>query len=193
MKGYSGLATTKPCIQRSLFAVYLATTSFCLAADVPAEKPADPAPKTDRVGFPTGYREKFQVLRTKIDKDNQKVVTVYGNTLAASVTNLAQVPYPYGSVLVMETSAAAVDSAGKPALDDKGALRPGAVQGMHVMRREKDFGQAYEAKRSGEWEYVEYKADGSYITRPEKSAACSACHIKAGEKKDFVYHGRFGD
>ncbi len=184
-------------------AAALTTATHCVAAEAaapvpapapaPAEKPSDPAPKTDRVGFPTGYREKFQRLRTQIDQEKQKVVTVYGNAAAAMVTNPSQLPYPYGSVLVMETSNAARDPSGKLVLDDEGALRPGVVLGIHVMRREKDFGQAYEAKRSGEWEYVEYKADASYITRPENSASCSACHIKAGEKKDFVYHGRFAE
>jgi hypothetical protein len=67
------------------------------------------------------------------------------------------------------------------------------VLGMHVMRREKDFGQAYGSKRSGEWEYVEYRADGSYITPPQKSASCAECHIKAGPEKDFVYNARFAE
>ena len=182
-------------------------TSFCFLVAVvaafsgvraaegtsPADKAPDPAPKIDRVGFPTGYREKFEVLRTKVDKEKLKVVTVYGNSKAASVTNLSQMPYPNGSVLVMETAEAEKDVLGKPVLNAQGGLSAGKVLGMHVMRRGAGFGEAYGDKRSGEWEYVEYKADGTYITPPEKSAACSACHIKAGEKRDFVYHGRFAE
>jgi hypothetical protein len=110
-----------------------------------------------------------------------EVVTVYGNAAAASVTNAAQLPYPYGSVIVMETAKLPKGGAGKPE-----AFK------MHVMRREKDFGRAYEANRSGEWEYVEYRPDGSYLTPPAKSAACSACHVKAGAGKDFVYQARLG-
>ena len=53
------------------------------------------------------------------------------------------------------------------------------------------FGAAYATKRSGEWEFVEYRVDGSYITPPQKSATCAECHIKAGAEKDFVYKGRF--
>jgi hypothetical protein len=157
------------------------------------DKAPDSAPKTDRVGFPTGYREKFEVLRTKVDKEKLKVVTVYGNAKAASITNLAQLPYPNGSVLVMETAEAEKDGEGKPVFNAQGGLSAGKVQGMHVMRRGAGFGEAYGEKRSGEWEYTEYKADGSYITPPEKSTACAACHIKAGEKRDYVYHGRFGE
>jgi hypothetical protein len=55
------------------------------------------------------------------------------------------------------------------------------------MRREIGFGEAYGSNRSGEWEFVEYKPDGSYITPPAKSAACAECHIKAGPRRDFVY------
>jgi hypothetical protein len=46
---------------------------------------------------------------------------------------------------------------------------------------------------SGEWEFVEYRADGSYLTPPDQSATCAECHIKAGAERDFGYHGRFGD
>jgi len=61
------------------------------------------------------------------------------------------------------------------------------------MRREKDFGVAYAGKRSGDWEFVEYRADGSYLTAPDKSATCAECHIKAGAEKDFGFGGRFAD
>ena len=42
------------------------------------------------------------------------------------------------------------------------------------MRREKGFGEAYGKNRTGEWEYVEYRADGTYITPPRKSFACAS-------------------
>lgn len=58
------------------------------------------------------------------------------------------------------------------------------------MRREKDFGAAYGENRTAEWEYVEYRADGSHLTPPQKSAACAECHVKAGAQRDFVYRGR---
>ena len=162
----------------------------CLAL---AEETKDaPAPTEDRVGFPKGYQDSFQVLRTVPHEKEHKIVTIYGNTVAASVTTAAQLPYPYGSVIVMETATTATDEAGKPKLDTKGAPIKTQVTGMHVMRREKDFGTAYGTNRSGEWEYAEYHADGTYITPPAKSASCSACHVKAGKEKDFVYQARLG-
>ncbi len=169
--------------------VALAASLVSAAEPEKASSPA-PAPTTDRIGFPKGYQDNFQVLRTVVRAEKQQVVTVYGNTQAASVTNAAQLPYPYGSVIVMETSNARKDAQGKPITDDKGRLVRGEVAGLHVMRREKDFGAAYLQNRSGEWEYVEYRPDGTYITPPAKSASCSACHVKAGPQKDYVYKAR---
>ena len=175
-------------MNRTIVLVIGFLASSLLASET--EKAPMLAPKVDRVGFPKGYAEKFQVLRTIIKKDEQKVVTIYGNEPAASVTNTAQLPFPYGSVIVMETASASKDALGKPILDEKGDIHKGQITGLHVMRREKDFGEAYGDNRTAEWEYVEYRADGTYITPPERSASCAACHVKAGVKRDFVYRGR---
>ncbi len=173
-------------IQR--LAVLILSTGCLLAVD----SPDSPAPTTDRVGFPKDYREKFQVLRVVNKKDQKQVVTVYGNDSAASISKSEQLPYPYGSVIVMETSEASRDKDDSLIQDEKGNLKPAKAIGLHVMRREKGFGEAYGVNRSGEWEYVEYKPDGSYITPPQKSASCSSCHVKAGAAKDFVYQARLG-
>lgn len=149
-----------------------------------------PAPKVDRVGFPKNYAKTFAVLRTVERPEKQQVVTVYGNEWAASVRRFEDLPYPYGSVIVMETAGAIKDKQGKPRVDAKGQLRKGGVAGLHVMRREKGFGEAYGDNRTGEWEYVEYRADGTYLTPPNKSHACAECHVKAGRDRDFVYRGR---
>ena len=161
-----------------------------LAAE--SEKPA--APATDRVGFPKNYQKEFQILRV-VNRDGEKpqVVTVYGNARASSVNATNDLPYPNGSVLVMETAAAATDASSKPQRDAKGFFQRGEVLGLHVMRREKGFGEAYGPNRTAEWEYVEYRADGSHLTPPQKSAACAECHVKAGAKKDFVYQARLGE
>jgi hypothetical protein len=152
-----------------------------------------PAPAEDRVGFPKDYAKAYEVLRTISREEGKKLVTVYANPSAASVTNQAGLPYPYGAILVMETASTVKGSDGKPVRNGTGALEKDKVLGLHVMRRGKDFGAAYASKRSGEWEFVEYHADGSYITPPQKSAACAECHIKAGAEKDFVYKARFAD
>ncbi len=161
-----------------------------LAATVAAAGDDPPAPDADRVGFPRDYRETFTVLRRVNREEKRQVVTVYGNRAAAAVERAEQLPYPYGSIIVMETARAATDARGKPRVDDAGHYRAGEVTGLHVMRREKGFGEAYGKNRTGEWEYVEYRADGTYITPPKRSFACAECHTKAGPRRDFVYRGR---
>ncbi len=163
----------------------LALASLGLSLTAAAVETNSPAPTADRVGFPKDYAKSYEVLRTVPREDGKKLVTVYGNRAAASGTNRTQLPYPQGSVLVMETASTVKDTAGN--------LVKEKVLGLHVMRREKNFGVAYAENRSGEWEFVEYRADGNYITPPEKSATCAECHIKAGAEKDFVFNGRFRD
>ena len=172
------------------------TGTFLILLTVTAVLPAaeteiPPAPTVDRVGFPKDYADKFQVLRSVNRAEKQQVVTVFGNKLAASVTRTNDLPYPYGSVIVMETTDAAKDAQGKPLADGQGHFRKDKVVGLHVMRREKDFGEAYRQHRTGEWEYTEYRADGTYITPPQKTTSCAECHVKAGPAKDYVFKARF--
>ena len=127
------------------------------------------APSADRVGFPEGYREKFRVLRASANAAKQETKVIYGNEAAASAFSAPPRSFPYGSVLVMETR------------------KPAGITGLHVMRKERGFGEAYGESRTGEWEYTEYRPDHSYLTTPQKSDACATCHLKAGREKDFVY------
>jgi hypothetical protein len=160
----------------------LRTISLALAE----EKQSEPALKEDRVGFPKDYRNNLKVLRVVERPEKKQVVTVYGNKEAATVTSTNQLPYPYGALLVMETAEA--KSADSEKTTRASSIKPGEVVGLHVMRKERGFGEAYKHNRSGEWEYAEYKADGSYITPPAASASCASCHIKAGAATDFVYN-----
>jgi len=167
------------------------TTAFLAIATLAGPSESKRLPATGHLSFPQSYREKYQVL-CRFDKTEKKqVVTVYGNDAAASVNRISQLPYPYGSVLVMETSNALKDSQGNVVIDEKGHYRQDEALGLHVMNKEHGFGEAYREDRTGEWEYVEYRPDGSYITPPEKSVVCARCHLKAGRDRDFVYGGRF--
>jgi uncharacterized protein (TIGR02246 family) len=147
------------------------------------------APKADRVGFPKDYRTVFKVLGVP-DRTNPSpalVMTAYGNDLAASVTNAAQLPYPNGSIILMEFAQALKDSEDKPLLDANGRPQTGKVHHVDVMRRGESFGEAYGSNRSGQWEFAGYQLDGTYSTAPAKSASCAQCHQKAGAAKDFVF------
>ncbi len=151
----------------------------CLSQDLPA-------PKVDRVGFPKGYQSSFRQLRVTDSTDAKTVIVVYGN---APATSAKGGKYPYGSVIVMETWSTLLDAQKNVLLDGTGHFRKDKVTGLHVMRKDHGFGEAYRENRTGEWEYVEYRPDGTYITPPAASAKCASCHLKAGEAKDFVYGG----
>ncbi len=122
--------------------------------------------------------------------EKQQIVTVFGNQRTASVHKAGDLPYPYGSVIVMETAGALKDEEGKPRAGESGQIPKGDVVGLHVMRREQGFGAAYGNNRTDEWEYVEYRPDGTYLTPPARSFACAECHVKAGQDRNFVYRGR---
>jgi uncharacterized protein (TIGR02246 family) len=148
-----------------------------------------PVPQMDRVGFPKDYRSTFKLLGmpARTNTSPAFVMTAYGNDQAASVTNAAQLPYPNGSIIVMEFAHALKDSEGKPLLDANGRPQQGEVEHIDVMRRGEGFGEAYGTNRSGQWEFAGYHLDGSYSTAPAKSASCAQCHQKAGAKMDFVF------
>ncbi|MDQ8755672.1 cytochrome P460 family protein [Sphingosinicella sp. LHD-64] len=135
-------------------------------------------PTEDRVGLPADYRTSFTRLRTT-PVNAAQVLVVYANEQAASVTDRANLPYPYGSVFVAEWRYA------------EGQPRAGELFQIDVMRRGEGFGAAYGDVRSGEWEYVRYRTDRSHLVPPGHSGWCAACHRNAGEARDFVFRGRF--
>ncbi len=55
------------------------------------------------------------------------------------------------------------------------------------MRKEQGFGEAYQDLRTGEWEYVAFRPDGSYQSPPQNTANCAACHLGSNEDKDWVF------
>jgi hypothetical protein len=116
---------------------------------------------------------------------------VYGNDAAASVTNASQRPYPYGSVFTVEYSYALRDAQGNVVLDTNGNPQRGVLHHLDVMKKEPGFGVMYGASRAGEWEFVSYFMDGSYLVAPQNSVNCASCHLGAGATRDFVYRGRF--
>ena len=147
------------------------------------------APTNDRVGFPRDYRTRFKVLGTIVKEEGLRVSTVYGNEQAAAVTSRDKLPFPEGSILLVEFGYALRDANKQVIRDADGAMKM-AVEHVDVMKRGKGFGEAYGENRSGEWEYAGYRLDGSYTTPPEKSVECAACHRKAGPENDFVFRMR---
>lgn len=141
----------------------------------------DPAigPAEDRVGLPADYLTAFTRVRSTPVEGGTQVLIVYANAAAATVADRANLPYPHGSVFVAEWRYA------------DGQPRAGELFRIDVMRRGHGFGETYGEARSGEWEYVRYRPDGSHLVPPGRSGWCAACHRNAGEGRDFVFHGRF--
>jgi hypothetical protein len=144
----------------------------------------------DRVGFPKDYRTQFKVLSVRVRDESPEVLTAYGNEQAASVSSRTQLPFPEGSIILMEFSYALRDANDQIVRDANGVVQKGAIEHVDVMKRGQGFGEKYGENRSGEWEYAGYKLDGSYVTTPEQSVQCAGCHRKAGPENDFVYRMR---
>jgi hypothetical protein len=147
-----------------------------------------PAPEVDRVGYPKGYREAFLQIRVSDRADTKTTAVIYGNLPGAAVKPGAKGTFPFGAILVNETWSTLQDPQGNVLLDKKGHYRLDKLQRIHVMRKDHDFGEAYKQNRSGEWEYVSFAPDGSYLTPPAQSGACAQCHmLYAGKAKDWVF------
>ncbi len=152
------------------------------------ETPDLPAPAVDHVGYPKNYREEFLQIRISDRADTKTTAVIYGNLPGASVKPGAKGTYPFGAILVNETWSTLQDAQGNVLLDKKGRFRVDKLLRVHVMRKDHDFGEAYRENRSGDWEYVSFAPDGTYLTPPAKSGACAQCHkLYAGKAKDWVF------
>ena len=147
------------------------------------------APTADRVGFPRDYRSRLAMLAPPtLNPKLGMVQTAYGNEPASSAVASANLPFAYGSVLVMEFATVVKDGGGNPMLEPDGNPQRGPINRVDVMRRERGFGEAYGKNRAGEWEFVSYRVDGSHSVPPSGSASCAECHLnKAGAANDFVF------
>jgi hemoglobin len=181
-----------PCssaVQVSLIQTAVPTATGTGPSASPTPQPATPtprpAPSEDRVGFPTDYQENFKVMYIYDRQDNRQVRVICGNDAAASVKQGE--PFPYGSIMVMETWRAKLDADGNVVKGSDGHFVRESLSGIFVMRKEEGFGEAYQGLRTGEWEYVAYRPDESYLTPPQNTANCASCHVGAGEDKDWVF------
>lgn len=145
-----------------------------------------PDANIDRVGLPENYRDQLGTFYVFDRSDNRQVRHVYGNRQALSARDGQ--PFPYGSLLIMETWRAKLGPDNQIALDASGRYQKDELAGIFVMRKEPGFGAKYGADRTGEWEYVAYRADGQGLqTAPERSQACAQCHLAASDShKDWV-------
>jgi hypothetical protein len=161
-----------------------------VSALLAAEAAKEPTRVEDRVPFPKNYQTGFQEIRASNKTGQTLLGTIYASTPAAAVKDLSQLPYPNGSVLVMEWAQPVKGANGELLTEANGNWKKGAVVRVDVMRREKDFGAAYGDKRAGEWEFASYTSDGHPFSPAPDYASCAECHAKAA-KRDSVFRGRF--
>lgn len=154
----------------------------------------DIAPTTarvpDRVGLPREYATGFQQMGDTVNDDSHGLTTVYANDLAATAASSERAHYPDGSVILMEFAEPQRDGEDQLLRDAHGQPLKGSIAHIDVMRRGGGFGEIYGTSRAGEWEFASYRADGSALIEPANATLCAACHLKAGEEKDFVYRLR---
>jgi plastocyanin len=160
---------------------------FALAVGMSAGAQSQPAPVVDRIGFPDNYATTFVPLFAFDRPDNRQIRVVFGNDVAANA--IKGQPYPYGSILVMETYRARTDAQNNPLRDADGRYIRDQLTAIFVMRKERGFGIEYEQNRTGEWEYVAYRADRTYQTQPRDSWTCANCHLMATATRDWVFRG----
>ena len=152
----------------------------------PAKDLTAPGSTVDRVGLPADFTRALSAFYVFDRSDNRQVRHIFANAAAAAVR--AGQPYPYGSVLVMETWRAKLTPDNQIQLDANGRYIKDELTGIFVMRKERGFGEKYGPDRNGEWEYVAFQPDGStYSTTPQRSQGCAQCHFAVSDaQKDWV-------
>ena len=137
--------------------VFAAVIAPAVAIAIGQVHAADPA---DRVGFPAGYK-RFAVLRSTNVVRQKRLGTIYANGPAASIHDQAKLPYPNGSVVVMEWATPLAAADGTPLTGADGLWQKGAVVRIDVMRREAGYGAGYGSRRAGAVSYT-------HLTLPTK-------------------------
>jgi len=170
--------------RRTASALFALLTPLFVACQTVIQAPPV-APDVDRVGFPVDYQTDYSVYYEFDRPDNKTARVIWANDVAANVGPGQS--FPYGSVLVMEVFRTLKDDTGVVLLDEAGRYQRDELAGLFVMRKEPGYGVKYGELRSGEWEYVAYRADNSVLTPPERTDACAACHMEAGLGKDWVF------
>jgi len=159
---------------------YAAVAAFVVSRPIVGLTQNLPAPATDRVGFPAGYKDTFKLFYVFDNYQNRQIRAVYGNSIAASVDPAQPFNFPYGSIILFESYTVQEDANGEPILDRNGRFIPNVFNQIFVMRKERGFGADYKELRNGEWEYVAYRPDGTYATTPANSGSCALCHLTGG-------------
>ena len=138
----------------------------------------------ERVSLPSGYKDHVTYLTA--DRPFNDTVRVFYASPGAAKSVRSGRPLPRGSVVTMEVYKAEADARGRPVKGADGRFTRGELVAIMVMEKRSGWGAEYPKDiRNGEWEYAEFRPDGSRH-EPSDTRACLECH-KQVSKQDFVF------
>jgi hypothetical protein len=149
----------------------------------PAVVAAPASAGSEKVAF-RRYQNDVRYL-TRDRPDLKQVRDIYASVEAARPAKAGQ-PLPSGAVLTMVFFKAKVDETGELVKDPSGRLVKGELERISVMEKRTGWGTEHaDDVRNGEWEYAQFRPDG---TRDAKAniQACLQCH-KPKSGQDFVF------
>lgn len=157
----------------------------------PAARSAQPdVPGRNASGYPANYRFDFAPLGVVFNERSSEITATYANAAAASVDRAARLPYPEGSMFLMEFASSRRDGEGQLMRDSAGQVLKGEILHVDVMRKSPGAGGGAADPQDAGWEFASYRADGSVAIAPANAAHCADCHRNAGDAKDFVFRQR---
>jgi ketosteroid isomerase-like protein len=147
-------------------------------------------PAKDGSGFPANYQSEFAALGVAFNERSAEITATFANATAASVERAGQLPYPEGTMFVMEFANPRRDGEGQLLRDPAGQVVKGEILHVDVMRKSRAAGERSADPHAAGWEFASYRADGGIAIAPANAAHCADCHRNAGGEKDFVFRLR---
>lgn len=148
-----------------------------------AAAPATRVPSAMR--FPENFPAGFIEYDRESDEKTNVVTVRYVNEVAAEAVRAGK-PLPDGSVVLSGSYAALLDGSGRPALDARGRMKPGALRSLAGMESRHGWGDRLpQLLRNADWHYGLWGPDGQARLK-ESHARCLACH-RPQAAHDFVF------
>jgi Cytochrome P460 len=140
----------------------------------------------DRIAFPREYAK--GVMYTSHDLADVKEYREFYITPAALEAVHKDQPLPSGTVITLARYSVRLDAQGNPVKDDNGRFIKTELKAFRVMEKRTGWGSEYPtSKRTGEWEYQAFLADGKVDGQVDLNV-CFQCH-KNGDSMNFMFTG----
>ena len=138
-----------------------------------------------RMVFPGDFETGFTHYTT-INFENRKQVRKYYANAVAVAAARDGVPFPAGSVFLVEVYAAKLDADGKPVVGDDGFYEIEKLNAYTGMEKQAGWGNDFpDLLRNGDWNYALFRADKA-ARQGVNQATCLACHKPLADE-DYVF------